>query len=78
MEIVFATNNLHKLEEISALLGGNFQLLGLKDLNISEEIPEDHETLEEKRRMLLRRHGISTTGQRKVVLLTTRGWKFLP
>lgn len=47
MEIVFATNNLHKLEEISALLGGNFQLLGLKDLNISEEIPEDHETLEE-------------------------------
>jgi XTP/dITP diphosphohydrolase len=47
MEIVFATNNLHKLEEISALLGGNFQLLGLKDLNISEEIPEDYETLEE-------------------------------
>ena len=47
MEIVFATNNLHKLEEISLMLGGNFQLLGLKDLNISEEIPEDHETLEE-------------------------------
>lgn len=47
MEIVFATNNQHKLEEISALLDGNFQLLGLKDLNISEEIPEDHETLEE-------------------------------
>lgn len=47
MEIVFATNNLHKLEEISALLGGDFQLLGLKDLSISEEIPEDHETLEE-------------------------------
>lgn len=47
MEIVFATNNLHKLEEISALLGENFQLLGLKDLDISEEIPEDHETLEE-------------------------------
>jgi len=47
MEIVFATNNPHKLEEVSALLGGNFQLLGLKNLNISEEIPEDHETLEE-------------------------------
>ena len=47
MEIVFATNNLHKLEEIAALLGKNFQLLGLKDIDIDEEIPEDHETLEE-------------------------------
>lgn len=47
MEIVFATNNLHKLEEIGALLGKDFRLLGLKDLNISEEIPEDFETLEE-------------------------------
>ena len=47
MEIVFATNNLHKLEEISALLGEKFLLLGLKDLDISEDIPEDHQTLEE-------------------------------
>ena len=47
MQLVFATNNQHKLGEISALLGGSFELLGLKDLNISEEIPEDHETLEE-------------------------------
>ncbi len=47
MQLVFATNNLHKLEEISALLGDSFQLLGLKDLQIDEEIPEDHDTLEE-------------------------------
>jgi len=47
MEIVFATNNRHKVEEISALLGDNYQLLGLDDLQIEEEIPEDHETLEE-------------------------------
>ena len=47
MEIVFATNNLHKLHEISALLSHNFKILGLQDLNISEEIPEDHDTLEE-------------------------------
>lgn len=47
MEIVFATNNLHKLEEIAALLGDKFHLMGLKDLNIDEEIPEDHQTLEE-------------------------------
>jgi XTP/dITP diphosphohydrolase len=47
IEIVFATNNLHKLEEIAALLGQEFRLLGLKDLDINEEIPEDFETLEE-------------------------------
>jgi len=46
MQLVFATNNQHKLEEINALLGENFQLLGLRDLSISEEIPEDHDTLE--------------------------------
>ena len=47
MDIVFATNNLHKLEEISDLLGGHYQILGLKDIRIDEEIPEDHHTLEE-------------------------------
>lgn len=47
MNIVFATNNRHKLEEISALLGDSFGILGLKDLDIEEEIPEDHDTLEE-------------------------------
>jgi len=47
MQLVFATNNQHKVEEIGALLGDEFQLLGLPDLDISGEIPEDHETLEE-------------------------------
>jgi len=47
MQLIFATNNQHKLGEIDALLGRNFKLLGLKDLHISDEIPEDHETLEE-------------------------------
>ena len=47
MEIVFATNNLHKLEEISKMLSGKYRILSLKELGISEEIPEDHDTLEE-------------------------------
>jgi len=47
MEIVFATNNLHKLGEIGAMLSDRFKILGLQELNISEEIPEDHDTLEE-------------------------------
>jgi XTP/dITP diphosphohydrolase len=46
MQLVFATNNQNKLEEIDALLGEKYQLIGLKDLHISEEIPEDHDTLE--------------------------------
>ena len=46
MQLIFATNNQHKLEEISDLLGKKFQLLGLKDLQMDEEIPEDHDTLE--------------------------------
>jgi XTP/dITP diphosphohydrolase len=47
MKLVFATNNPHKLEEIGALLGKHYQILGLKDLQLEEEIPEDHLTLEE-------------------------------
>lgn len=47
MEIVFATNNLHKQGEISAMLSHRFKILGLNDLDIKEEIPEDHDTLEE-------------------------------
>ena len=47
MELIFATNNRHKLKEISAILDDRYTLLGLWDLDAAEEIPEDHETLEE-------------------------------
>lgn len=47
MELVFATNNNHKLEEISALLDDRILLTGLSAIGVTEEIPEDHETLEE-------------------------------
>jgi len=47
MELVFATNNQHKLEEIQHLLGNTINLLSLKDINCTDEIPEDHNTLEE-------------------------------
>lgn len=46
MDIVFATNNPHKLQEIQALLGNSFQLISLKDLNFQDDIPEDKDTLE--------------------------------
>lgn len=46
MEIVFATNNRHKLEEIQAMLGDEFKLLSLADIGCNEEIPEEQPTLE--------------------------------
>ncbi len=46
MLIVFATNNNHKLTEISKLMGNNFHLLSLADINLDEDIPEDEPTLE--------------------------------
>jgi len=47
MELVFASNNKHKIREISDLLDDNFKILGLSDVNITEDIPEDAETLAE-------------------------------
>ncbi len=44
--IVFATNNAHKLEEIRAILGEDFQVLGLSDIGCNEDIPETADTLE--------------------------------
>ncbi len=46
MNLVFVTNNRHKLEEIQAILGGHFKLLSLTDIGCYEEIPEEEPTLE--------------------------------
>lgn len=46
MDLVFATNNQHKLKEIQALLGNEFRLLSLMDIGCNEEIPEEQPTLE--------------------------------
>jgi len=47
MELLFATNNKHKIREISDLLDDRFKILGLSDVNITGDIPEDAETLAE-------------------------------
>jgi len=47
MKLVFATNNKHKVEEVSQILGKSYKVLSLKDLEINEDIPEDYHTLEE-------------------------------
>lgn len=45
-EIVFATNNLHKLEEARALAAGKMKILSLSDINCHDDIPETADTLE--------------------------------
>jgi len=46
IELVFATNNRHKLNELSKLAGEEFHLLSLKDINCFDDIPETADTLE--------------------------------
>lgn len=45
-KIVFATHNRHKLEEIQEIVKGRYELIGLDDVGITEEIPETADTLE--------------------------------
>lgn len=45
-KLVFATNNAHKLQEVSAILGDNVELLSLKEIGCEADIPETADTLE--------------------------------
>jgi XTP/dITP diphosphohydrolase len=44
--LVFATNNLHKLEEIQRILPGEIRIRSLSDIACREDIPETASTLE--------------------------------
>ncbi len=44
-EILFATNNPHKLEEIRAIAGRHFRVLSLGDKNFKGDIPETSATI---------------------------------
>ncbi len=44
-KLIFATNNQHKLEEVSHLIKDNYKILSLKDINCFEEIPETSDTI---------------------------------
>ena len=46
MELVFATNNQHKIKEISPLINCSFHLLSLNDIKCNDEIPEEQLTIE--------------------------------
>ena len=45
-QLVFATNNCHKLSEVKAILEPEYQIISLSDLNCNDNIPETANTLE--------------------------------
>ena len=44
--LIFATNNQNKVEEVRAVLGSLFNIITLKEAGIEIDIPEPHDTLE--------------------------------
>ncbi len=47
MKIIFASANKNKIKEIKALLPSHFEVLGLEDIGIIEDIPEPGTTIKE-------------------------------
>ena len=46
-QLVFATNNLHKLEEVQSKVGDSFKIISLAEITCNEDIAETGLTLEE-------------------------------
>jgi XTP/dITP diphosphohydrolase len=46
MQLVFASNNKNKIQEIQALVPSDFHILSLDDIGCTEEIPETANTIE--------------------------------
>lgn len=45
MQLIFATNNQHKLQELRQIADGKLQIVGLSDIGCHEDIPETGHTL---------------------------------
>jgi len=46
MKIVFASNNTFKFKEIQTILGNNFKVISLSEINCFDQIPEEQPTIE--------------------------------
>ena len=44
--LIIATNNQHKVDEIRAITGDSICIISLKEAGIEMDIPEPHDTLE--------------------------------
>ncbi len=62
MELVFVTNNAHKLNEIRTMLNDRFRITSLAEIGCMDEIPETESTLEgnafSKARYVYDRYGV--------------------
>jgi XTP/dITP diphosphohydrolase len=47
IKLVFATNNMHKFNEIEKVIGSTVLLMNLKSIGFQGDIPEDKDTLED-------------------------------
>lgn len=60
--LIFATNNAHKLDEVRSILGSRFTIKSLKDIGCDADIPETADTLEGnalmKARFLYEKYGV--------------------
>ena len=76
MEILFATNNAHKLAEVSAVLGDGYRLVTPRDCGVTGEIPEAHPRRQRAAKgplparphgpqLLCRRHGARSRSARR-------------
>jgi XTP/dITP diphosphohydrolase len=66
-QLLFATNNKHKIEEIQSAIGDTVKVTGLKDAGINIDIREPHDTLEknasEKSSVIFALTGVSCFGE---------------
>jgi XTP/dITP diphosphohydrolase len=46
IQLCFATNNSHKVEEVARAVKDDFKILSLKELSVFDELPETSDTLE--------------------------------
>ncbi|HEY0680399.1 MAG TPA: RdgB/HAM1 family non-canonical purine NTP pyrophosphatase [Chitinophagaceae bacterium] len=64
MQLIFATNNAHKIAELQSAVGHELEIITLSQAGINQDIPEPHDTLEanasEKSRTIHRLTGKNT------------------
>lgn len=62
MKICFATNNVKKIEEVKAALGEEFEIVSLREIGCTEELPETGDTLDhnafQKARFVKDKYGV--------------------
>lgn len=66
IELIFATNNAHKLQEVQAIVGEKFSIKSLADIDCHDDIPETgitfYENAQQKTDFLVNKYGLYCFG----------------